>query len=88
MSLEAGFGGHSRPGLCWSSLMPLLSEQLRCAATTLPDRCRERRDCLALWPKTALPPVLRQLWDREWGEPKGFSVLESGWGLRDVLELQ
>lgn len=54
MSLEAGFGSHLCSGLCCSSLMPLLSEQLRCAATTLPDRHPERKDCLTLCPKTAL----------------------------------
>lgn len=37
-----------------------------------------REGTALLCPRTALSPVLRQLWDRGWEELKGFSVLESG----------
>lgn len=54
-SLEAGFGGHSCPRLCWSSIVLLTSEQLRFTGTT------ESGDRLALHPEMALPAALRQL---------------------------
>lgn len=76
-SLAAGFGGHLRPRLCWSSIIHLVSEQLRSAVTTLPDGHCESSDHLALHPETALSAVLRQLApDREWWGLKDFSVLE------------